>query len=222
MRIDFIKRNRKKQVICVVIGICVSLFLTAAVFERREVQKAKKISKAQESLAREVFRFHVLANSDSEEDQSLKLMVRDAVLAFMAESASDSVSDTKNWVYAHLEEIEKVAKDTVCKEGYQYPVKAKTEYCYFPDRKYGNVLFPKGYYEALRIEIGEAAGHNWWCVLYPSLCFMDATCAVVTEEEEQEIEGILCEDDYEAITATSKNFKIKSFFYELFIEKSCD
>ena len=78
----------------------------------------------------------------------------------------------------------------VCEEGYDYPVVARVTKCYFPDRRYGDVLFPKGYYEALRVEIGKAAGHNWWCVLYPALCFTDATCAVVTEEGEEELEKV--------------------------------
>jgi len=221
--------KNRKQVVCVILGVCVSLLLTSAVYERSEVKRERRISRAQESLAEEVFRFHVLANSDSTEDQNLKLVVRDAILAFIEESfLKDSDTEsvdaevTKEWVYAHLDEIEQVAYETVCEEGYAYPVEANAEYCYFPDRKYGNVLFPKGYYEALRVEIGNAQGHNWWCVLYPSLCFTDATCAVVTEQEEQKIEGILCADDYEVIYTASENFRIKSFFLELFKEETLD
>ena len=102
---------------------------------------------------------------------------------------------------------------------YDYSVKARVIECYFPDRRYGKILFPKGYYEALRVEIGEASGHNWWCVLYPSLCFTDATCAVVTEEGEDKLQKVLDVETYETVTATPTNFKIKSFFLELFREK---
>lgn len=230
---------RKRQVVCAILGVCVSLLFTLAVCDRREVVAAKRLSSAQAEMADEVFRFHVLANSDSKEDQELKLMVRDEILSYMKEYISYSdkaymnirtsdvnkqsmqcqkkeVQIVKNWAENHLEDIEQVAYRVICAKGYDYSVKARVTECYFPDRRYGEVLFPKGYYEALRVEIGEAAGHNWWCVLYPSLCFTDATCAVVTDEGEQELAGVLSEESYETVTATSGNFKIKSFFYELF------
>ena len=229
MWIENKKSYRRRQVICAILGICVSLLLTSAVFTRQEVLAAKRLSEAQMKLSEEVFRFHVLANSDSEEDQNLKLKVRDVVLAYMEEAMSAFYGEdfltadmTKEWVLENLTEIEQVAYKTVYENGYDYPVHAEVVNTYFPDRRYGEVLFPKGYYEALRVEIGEAAGHNWWCVLYPSLCFTDATCAVVTEEGEQKIQGILCEEDYETITVTSDNFKIKSFFYELFKGRNGD
>ena len=72
--------------------------------------------------------------------------------------------------------------------------------------------FPKGRYEALRVELGDGVGRNWWCVLYPNLCFTDTTCAVVTDEGRQELEHVLTEEEYEMVTATS-DFKIKSFFF---------
>ena len=133
--------------------------------------------------------------------------------------ASMSCQKVKIWAAGHLDEIEEEALKVVFAEGFDYPVTANVTKCYFPDRRYGDVLFPKGYYKALRVEIGEAAGHNWWCVLYPALCFTDATCAVVTEDGENELEKVLDEDAFKTVTATSTNFKIKSFFYELFKEK---
>ena len=84
--------------------------------------------------------------------------------------------------------------------------------CYFPDKTYGDITFPNGYYDALRIEIGEAKGHNWWCVLYPNLCFVDAVHAVVPDEGKEELKEVLDEEEYEMVTATSK-FKIKWFFF---------
>ena len=220
MWIENRKNYRIRQGICVILGICASLILTCAVLDRQEVITAKRLSNAQEKLADEVFRFHVLANSDSKEDQELKLKVRDRVLSYMKEYIeTDSVpgrQSVKAWVSEHLAEIENVALEVIRTESYNYPVNARVTECYFPDRRYGDVLFPKGYYEALRIEIGEALGHNWWCVLYPSLCFTDATCAVVTEEGEEKLEKVLNPETYETVTMTSENFIIKSFFYELF------
>lgn len=217
---------RKRQVVCAILGVCVSLLFTVAVCDRREVAAAKRLSSAQAEIADEVFRFHILANSDSKEDQELKLMVRDEVLSYMKKYIScddkdqkTDVQSVKNWAENHLEDIEQVAYSVICANGCDYPVKARVTECYFPDRRYGDILFPKGYYEALRVEIGEAAGHNWWCVLYPSLCFTDATCAVVADEGEKELQKVLDSDTYETVTATSTDFEIKSFFYELFREK---
>ena len=84
--------------------------------------------------------------------------------------------------------------------------------CWFPDKTYGDLTFPAGNYKALRIEIGEAKGHNWWCVLYPALCFMDSTNAVVPEEGRQKLKNVLTEEEYSRITADTK-FRIRWFFW---------
>jgi len=97
-------------------------------------------------------------------------------------------------------------------EGYDYPVIAEVTTCDFPDKTYGDITFPSGRYEALRIEIGEANGQNWWCVLYPNLCFIDAVHAVVPEEGKKDLKKVLQEDTYEMVTATSR-FKIGWFFF---------
>ena len=225
MWIENRKNYRIRQVICAILSICASLILISAVLDRQEVMATEKMAKAQERIADEVFRFHVLANSDSDADQELKLKVRNQILSYIQKSMCDSSAvalkrqDVKKWVSDHLTEIEQEALHVIYVEGYNYPVNARVAECYFPDRRYGKILFPKGYYEALRVEIGEACGHNWWCVLYPSLCFTDATCAVVSEEGEEKLQNVLDAETYETVTVTSTNFKMKSFFYELFKEK---
>lgn len=220
MWIENRKSYRRRQVICVILGVLASLIFTTAVLERQKVLAAKRLTSAQIELADTVFRFHVLANSDSEEDQNLKLDVRDKVLSYMKEQFPEkeqlSADSVKTWVMSHRKEIEQVAETVIFETGYEYPVRAKVMSCYFPDRRYGDVLFPKGYYEALRLEIGAAAGHNWWCALYPALCFTDTACAVVSEEGEKELEKVLDKETYEAVTVNTRNIKIKSFFYELF------
>lgn len=224
MWIENRKSYRRKQVFCAILGICVALLLTIVVMKRYEVKRENEFALVQRNLSQEVLRFHVLANSDSEKDQSLKLRVRDAILSYMASSGVNdddmSLDKLKMWAASHLREVEKVSEAVIFKEGYDYEVKACLETCYFPDRTYGAVTFPKGYYEALRVEIGESAGKNWWCVLYPSLCFTDVTCAAVSEEGQEELSNVLCENDYETILLNSEhNFKIKSFFLEWWKEK---
>ncbi|MBQ8558378.1 MAG: stage II sporulation protein R [Tyzzerella sp.] len=198
---------KKKQIVCTILALliatCTSGILTEA-----------KVVKVQEKMADEVFRFHVLANSDSEEDQALKMLVKENVIAYMKEELpeSESVEMTKNWAAFHLEEIEAVATETLQKEGCSDSVHAEVTNCYFPDKTYGDITFPQGYYDALRIEIGEAKGQNWWCVLYPNLCFVDAIHAVVPDEGKEELKEVLDEEEYEMVTATSK-FKIRWFFF---------
>ena len=193
--------------ICVLAGILISLVVTGIVVNAKR-------SQMQEDLAKEVFRFHVLANSDSEEDQALKMQVKEAVISYMQEEIpeSDSVETTKEWTRSHLDVIVNLAKAVVREEGYDYPVMAEVTTCDFPDKTYGDITFPSGRYEALRIEIGEANGQNWWCVLYPNLCFIDAVHAVVPEEGKKDLKKVLQEDTYEMVTATTR-FKIGWFFF---------
>ena len=193
--------------ICVLAGILISLVVTGIVVNAKR-------SQMQEDLAKEVFRFHVLANSDSDEDQALKMQVKEAVIAYMQEEIpeSDSVETTKEWARSHLDAIVNLAKAVIREEGYDYPVMAEVTTCEFPDKTYGDITFPSGRYEALRIEIGEANGQNWWCVLYPNLCFIDAVHAVVPEEGKKDLKKVLQEDTYEMVTATSR-FKIGWFFF---------
>ncbi len=198
----------RKQIICLGIALAAAALVTVTLMEARETRVQKK-------LAQEVFRFHVLANSDSETDQTLKMKVKEDVIAYMKEELPDagSAEETSAWARAHLEEIESRAADTLRANGSEDTVTAKVVNSYFPDKTYGDLVFPKGNYDALRIEIGEAKGKNWWCVLYPNLCFLDAVHAVVPEEGKRELQQVLDEEEYEMVTVMSK-FKIKWFFFD--------
>lgn len=210
----FWKKDSKKQVVCGIIGICTSVVLTGMIVRVRAEALDARMAGVQERLADEVFRFHVLANSDSERDQEVKLAVRDAVIDYMKCSMGEetSVEATKAWAAEHLSELEKTADEVLAGEGLSYRARAEVMSCWFPEKKYGDVTFPEGEYEALRIELGRGAGHNWWCVLYPNLCFMDTTCAVVSDEGKEELAMALEEDEYEMITAASE-FKVRWFFF---------
>lgn len=207
-----------RQCICVILSICTAAILTGVLVERRMEKVEARMSGTQESLAKEVFRFHVLANSDSEEDQAVKIKVRDAVIDFMRESmdaelqGEPDAARTREWAKRHLEEIRQVAEQTVRDEGYGYSCEAEVRVCYFPDKMYGDIFFPQGEYEALRIRLGAARGHNWWCVLYPNLCFTSSTCAVVTDEGREELKEALTAEEYEMVTAAA-DFRIKWFFF---------
>lgn len=125
-----------------------------------------------EDISNHILRLHILANSDTEEDQNLKLQVRDEILnSFNFDYTQDSdLYEIEKQVEDECINIEKVAKDVVEKAGYDYGVESEIINMYFDTREYDNFAMPAGKYDALRIKIGEAKGHNWWCVLVPSLC----------------------------------------------------
>ena len=203
--------EKRRNLIMAELAVMISLMLTACVWRTETV--SAKVEKTQEHMAEEVLRFHVLANSDSKEDQNLKMKVKDTVVSWMEEEMdTESLAQTKAFIRSHLPQIEALAEETIQKEGYSYPVRASLEWTVFPEKTYGDITFPAGTYEALRIQIGEAKGHNWWCVLYPSLCFIDSAHAVVPEKGKKQLEHVLTEEEYEMVTATSK-FKIKWFFF---------
>lgn len=215
---SFWRNDRKKHRICVIIGICFAVIVTGILIRGRILMVQEAVRQTQTELAEEVFRFHVLANSDSQEDQEVKLKVRDAVLAYMEGQTGTGLplkadaAQTEAWARNHLEEIQKTAQKTLEQEGYFYGAEAEITECMFPDKRYGDLYFPAGRYRALRICLGRARGQNWWCALYPRLCFTDAVCAVVDEEGKQELRKALTSEEYEMVTATSE-FKIKWFFF---------
>ncbi|MCD7736454.1 MAG: stage II sporulation protein R [Lachnospiraceae bacterium] len=183
--------------------LILSLFLNA-------VAAAAHRSVLQQGIAKEVLRFHVLANSDSEEDQSIKYQVRDVVLAWMSEAAAE-LTDREaalQFLSENLSQIEAVADGVLDEQGVSYRASAEISKSYFPDRTYGDCSFPAGWYEALRIELGEARGQNWWCLLYPGLCFSDCLHAVVEEDELRRLEDVLTVEEYESILRSPGQWKI--------------
>jgi stage II sporulation protein R len=154
----------------------------------------------QKAIASGVVRFHVLANSDEPWDQELKAQVRDGILlAFRADlSASDSREQTKAYLQDHLNEIQECAVQIVRRNGYSYPVTVGMSRDFFPTKNYGDLTFPPGEYEALRVVIGAGAGQNWWCVMFPPLCYVDVTKSNEDNKEEKS------EEKNEALASKTK------------------
>ena len=183
----------KIRVASVFFALIVAAVVTTSVV-MGDVQRKERA--VQEHLAEEVLRFHVLANSDSRTDQAVKMEVRDAVLSYLKEVLPEEldVKETTRWMRGHTEEIRQVAEQKMADLQMQQTVSVAVTTCYFPDRTYGDVTFPAGNYKTLRIELGDAAGHNWWCVLYPNLCFLDTTNAVLPEKGKQQLKKVLTEE----------------------------
>ena len=121
-----------------------------------------------------VVRIHIRANSNSEVDQSVKLLVRDEVVDFITPLIADcsDSNDVKDVLNSNIKSIEKVADKVLSDNGFEYVASAKIRNEYFPSRSYGGKIFPSDYYDALIVELGSGKGDNWWCVAYPPLCFI--------------------------------------------------
>lgn len=166
-------------------------------------------------LSESVFRLHVIANSDEPDDQSLKYKVRDNVLSYMNNLCLNTKTKEEAIKIAinHQDEFNNIAKQTILDNGYDYDVNIKIGIFDFPTKQYGDISFPAGNYDALRIEIGEAKGQNWWCVMFPPLCFVDMTSGVVPDESKKTLESSLSsEEEYILINDNKSNdiqFKFK-------------
>lgn len=175
----------------------------------------------QKGIASNIIRFHVRAESDSKEDQWLKLQVKEAVLAYISPvlSKSQSVDESRQLLYNESENIRNVAAATLRSLGDESDVNVYFENCYFPMKTYGDMTFPPGEYEAFRVNIGEAQGKNWWCVLYPPLCFVDAVYGEVPEESKEELKGVLTEEEYSMVSGENVKFRFKYLkIFNRFIE----
>lgn len=206
--------NKHGQRIILMLALIIATLITAFATWRMQLTAQ---ARAQEHLAQEVLRFHILANSDSQEDQALKMEVKETVLSYLEKDMPEAmnVDETRDWMGRHTTKLEEIARQKVLDKGKNYPVSAAVTTCYFPEKTYGDVTFPAGNYKALRIEIGAAKGNNWWCVLYPNLCFADATNAVVPEEGKKKLKNVLTEEEYSQVT-TQSDFKIKWYFLDIF------
>lgn len=161
----------------------------------------EKEERVAEALAPQVLRFHVLADSDAPEDQALKLQVRDLLLHEIRRSvpSRSDKEQIQRYIEGHESELEQAANTFIKERGFSCTADIRLEQAYFPTRVYGDLTFPCGVYDAVRVVIGSGNGHNWWCVLYPSLCFTSESFAVMPPESEEELSGLLDESLFEEL-----------------------
>lgn len=211
---ESVREKRAKQTIWM-LSLIIAALITGIVSWKINVAAQER---TQKELAEEILRFHVLANSDSDADQQLKMQVKDALLAYMEAQMPETagVEETGAWARTHTEDLERIGREVVAEKGYDYPVNAAVTTCYFPDKDYAGVTFPAGNYTALRVEIGEAGGHNWWSVLYPNLSFMDAVHIKNDKDGKTQVGNVFAEED-EKLADTE--IEIKWYFSELLSKK---
>ena len=170
-------------------------------------------------LSSNVFRLHVIANSDSKEDQDLKYKVRDNLINYMNTLCSDCSNKEEIIKLAqnNIENFKTIAKNTIEADGFDYDANVEIGNYAFPTKTYGDISFPSGNYDAIRIKIGKAEGKNWWCMLYPSLCFVDITSGIVPDESKENLKESLTNEEYNLVSDSNKvsysfKFKIIEFF----------
>lgn len=202
-----ILNNMKNSKIGIILILSILLFLYTITCAFSYVEAVST------DISNSVFRLHVLANSNSDEDQALKYKVRDSLLNYMNNICKECTSKEEaiSLVTLHKEEFKQVALETIKKEGYSYDVNIEIGNFEFPTKQYGDISLPAGLYDALKVEIGEAKGRNWWCVMFPSLCFVDISSGIVPEESKEELQNVLSDEEY-SIISDNNNFGIKFKF----------
>lgn len=210
---SFIKSSKFKSITILLILLGLYTFICAISY----------VQAVSENLSNNVFRLHVIANSDSDEDQNLKYKVRDNLLEYMNSICKNcpSKEEAIKIVYKHKEDFEKIAIDTINNEGFNYDVNINIGNFKFPTKYYGDISLPAGLYDALRVEIGEAKGQNWWCVMFPPLCFVDVSSGTVPDDSKEYLESNLSDEEYTLISdSNSSEVKIKFKLIELFAQNN--
>lgn len=170
---------------------------------------------ANDDVTQAVLRFHIRANSDAVEDQMLKMEVKEYALSLIQpvmENASD-LETAKRMLSAKLPYLKTSVESYMQRQGFAYDAEVYFTNEYFPLKQYGDATFPAGTYEALRIDIGEKQGQNWWCVVYPSLCFVDATHAELPMEEKEKLQKMLTPEEYAEVMQAEEIDEEKVFFH---------
>ncbi len=196
--------NRKK----IFFYITLALVFIAGAYQYR-------VKRFQRDISQDILRFHVLANSDSQADQSVKLKVRDEIGRYMkgnmgqVENLKECIKETEE----KLPEITRIAEEVLKREGFSYPASARVGTVDFPEKQDGSYTFPGGSYKALQITLGEGEGHNWWCVMYPNMCFAGSVYEVVEEDAKRELKAVLTPEEYEELMAESQ-ISVKFKYWE--------
>lgn len=199
-----------KKVISIVVTI---FFIVILLVKVQGVEAANFISENKmsdnvsiEDISGKLIRFHVIANSDSEKDQNLKLKVRDKVLEYVQPLLKDSknIEESREILNRENEKVLEIAREVIKENGYDYSVESTLDKENFPVKTYGNITLPQGEYEAYRIIIGTGEGQNWWCVMFPPICFVDITKGEVAyEETEEEMKKVLDDEEFNMVDNTN-------------------
>ena len=200
-----------KKIFCFLLGIIaiVNLYFFVGA---KQVKSDEEIVK---DISEKLIRFHVIANSDEETDQQLKIKVKDNIINYIFPKLKDSksIDESREILRNNNKQILKIAEKTIKENGYNYTVNSTLDRENFPEKNYGNITLPQGEYEAYRVIIGSGQGKNWWCIMFPPLCFVDVTKGQVSDKETEEtMKRVLDDDEYTEISNKNDKNKIKIKF----------
>lgn len=211
--LNFIQNSKIKAIIILLVLLLCYTFLCASSY----------VQAVSSDISNNILRLHVIANSNNKEDQDLKYKVRDKLLDYMNSLCVNisSKDEAILIVKEHKEEFKNIAIAVIKEEGFNYSVNINIGNFEFPTKTYGNIALPAGMYDALRIEIGNAAGQNWWCVMFPSLCFIDINSSIMEDNSKSLLENNLSDESYAIVSENSEPvIKFKFKILEIFGRKN--
>lgn len=193
--------------------ICLSI-LTICTIAGLRIRRQQALS--QQHIASQIIRLHVIANSDETADQTLKKEVKDQVVTYLRSKMNQaaSIQAARQVICQEMDTLKEIAEKKIRQEGYDYPVTVSLGTTYFPVKEYGDMAFPAGDYEALRVQIGESKGRNWWCVMYPSLCLVDGVYQTVPENSKDKLKQVLSTSEYQSLVDGGEDVQFRLRFLD--------
>lgn len=193
--------------------ICLSI-LTICTIAGLKIRRQQALS--QQHIASQIIRLHVIANSDETEDQTLKKEVKDQVVTYLRSKMNQaaSIQAARRVICQEMDALKQIAEKKIRQEGYDYPVTVSLGTTYFPVKEYGDMAFPAGDYEALRVQIGKSKGRNWWCVMYPSLCLVDGVYQTVPENSKDKLKQVLSTSEYQSLVDGGEDVQFRLQFWD--------
>ncbi len=160
-------------------------------------------------LENNLFRLRIIANSNSNEDQNLKLEIRNNILTYLNNYSFSSKEETISHLQNHKTDIEKIISDTIYKNGFNYTYEYALTNTFYPQKKYHTITLPSGNYDGLQIKIGKSQGKNWWCILFPPMCLIDSTTCKLEEDSNTLLSTSLSSESTKVIQSSKPNYKFK-------------
>lgn len=193
--------------------ICLSI-LTICTIAGLRIRRQQALS--QQHIASQIIRLHVIANSDETADQTLKKEVKDQVVTYLRSKMNQaaSIQAARQVICQEMDALKEIAEKKIRQEGYDYPVTISLGTTYFPVKEYGDMAFPAGDYEALRVQIGKSKGRNWWCVMYPALCLVDGVYQTVPENSKDKLKQVLSTSEYQSLVDGGEDVQFRLRFLD--------
>lgn len=167
-------------------------------------------------LEKNLFRLHIIANSDSDEDQNLKLYIRNNVINYLKNYKFSNKKELITFLKEHENELNQIIQSSINQKGYNYNFSIEIGNSFFPQKKYENIILPSGYYDGLKIKLGKAEGKNWWCVLFPPMCLINESTCELPKESELILENSLSEESNSIVSSDTQKYKFKFKIVDFF------